>query len=653
MPGTTDDKSATSAVSARKLAERLQAHAKRGPLAALSRFVSGLLAATVVLAVISLGIEHGFYEPPAAFLTLARLHACQLAAVTMFVLSRLLQLVGATKRLGQIRANWLDYSLIGIGATVLAIESGVTHVSVVQAGTLYILTVQVLILARLGIKLVRTNLELAQKQVHPTRILAGSFGALVLIGAILLSLPRASEPVLWGDSQHYVVQHLVNCLFTAVSATCVTGLVVYDTGSDFTLFGQAVILALMQLGGLGIMIFGGVVGVLMGRQISLRESLVLQDAVSKNTVGQIGSLVRFIFVATFVIEAMGALLLYPMWDPEITSVGQRCFLSVFHSVSAFCNAGFSLQADSLVAYRGRWQMFGAVMPLIIIGGLGFPAVQDLFATMLARLRHRWEGRRAGTGTGGRSATAARRSLTLHTKLVLASTLVLILGGAVLLLFCETPSPITARHIRPIGGVALEPPHPESMHGMGFFERAGVALFQSVTARTAGFNTVRMDTESMSPAAHFLLCVLMFVGGSPASTAGGVKTVTVTVLMLSVLASLRRRENTEAFGRTIGRDLLTRAAVLVIGMFGVVTLVTFALAVTEDAPLQEVLFESVSACGTVGLSTGLTPRLTGIGKVVIMLGMFAGRLGPLTFLIALAGRSRPVRYEYPQEQVVIG
>jgi len=641
---------------AQKLADRLQHPESRRPIAALSRFVSIPLTLATFLAAMSLAVEHGFYEPPLSFLNPELLHGIQFSVIGLFVLSRLLRFAAAPNRLQQLRTDWLDYVFIFLGAAILLIESNVNGVSILQAGAVYVLTVQTLIVVRLAVQLVRFNLEMAQRQVHPTRLLIGSFGVLVILGTILLALPKASRPILWGDSTHYVFQHLLNCLFTATSATCVTGLVVYDTGQDFTLFGQIVILVLMQLGGLGIMIFGGVIGVLMGRQISLRESLVLQDAVSKNTVGQITTLIRFIFVTTFLAEALGALCLYSMWDPQITSPAHRWFLSIFHSVSAFCNAGFCLEPDSMIAHRKSWQLYGAIMPLILVGGFGFPVIYDLFVVVRSRIQYGWarSRRRMALGVAPvRLIRPKKMSLSLHTKIVLSSSLVLVLGGAVLLLACESPSVLTTRYAQRVEGARIEPPSPESMSGMGPLERTGAALFQSVTARTAGFNSARTDLESMSPAAHFLICVLMFIGGSPASTAGGVKTATVSVLILAVFANLRRREQTEVFARTIGRDIITRAAVLVIGMFVVVTVVTFALAVTEDAPLEEVLFESVSACGTVGLSTGLTPRLTGLGKVVIMLAMFAGRLGPLTFLIALAGRTRPIRYEYPQETVTIG
>jgi trk system potassium uptake protein TrkH len=611
------------------------------------------LAAATVPAVVSLAVEHGFYEPPAPWLTTELLHTFQFAVVGIFVLNRLVRLIASRERAHEIKTHLLDYGLILLAALVLFEAMNISGASVLRVGTFYIATVQLLILGRLGAQLFRLNLELAERRIHPARLMVGSFLAVILIGAALLALPRATRPILWGDAPHHAAGHLLNCLFTATSATCVTGLVVYDTGDDFTLFGQIVILVLIQLGGLGIMIFGGVFGVLLGRQITLRESAVLQDAVSKGTIGHISSLVKFICVATFLLEAVGAVSMYSMWEPELAEPSTRWFYSIFHSVSAFCNAGFALRTDSLIGYRTRWQVYGVFMPLIVIGGLGFPAIHDICVVSANRFRYWWARRRHDPTHSRRPARPQRMRLSLHSRIVLAGSAMLIVGGAGLLYLAETPTFFSTRHAPPAEGARLNLRSEESMVGMEPVERAAGALFQSVTARTAGFNTVRTDPESMSPGSHFILCVLMFIGGSPASTAGGVKTVAMAVLLLAVVAALRRRQNVEAFSRTIPPAILIRAAVLVIGLFSLVTLVTLVLALTENATLREVLFESVSACGTVGLTTGLTPRLTGAGKVMIMLAMVAGRLGPLTLLIAVAGRTQPVRYEYPQEHVVIG
>jgi trk system potassium uptake protein TrkH len=449
----------------------------------------------------------------------------------------------------------------------------------------------------------------------------------------------------------YLLKHWLNCLFTAVSATCVTGLTVYDTGADFTRFGQTVILALIQLGGLGIMIFGSLIGILVGRQLSLRQSLVLQDALSHQTLGQLRRVVVFVLVTTSACELAGTAALYTMWPTTVGPAGTRLFYSVFHAVSAFCNAGFSLQSDSLVPYRGAWQVYGAVMPLIVLGGLGFPVLSDLYQAVRSRLVPavaRW---RAGPAVAPMVRPRPRvHRLSLHSKLVLTATIPMILLPALAFYTFETMERDRRDHRSDEAAGLLSP----AMADMTVADRMATALFQSVTTRTAGFNTAAQDPESLSPASMFLTVLLMFVGGSPASTAGGVKTVSVAILVLAIHSTLRGRRAVEGFHRTIPRDAVRRAAVVVIVMFGLASLVTLLLAAAErGASLAEVLFESVSACGTVGLSTGLTPRLTVVGRIIIMLGMFAGRMGPLTLLVVLAGKGAAARYEYPHEQVVIG
>ncbi len=622
----------------------------RSSIRRTASWLDSAVLATALAAAVALVIEYGFptEEHP---IPRGLLEAIELSAVAMFVLARAVTLWMAPARLEHLRRDWLDYSLIGAGVAALGIEFELTHQPVFKAGTIYIATMQVMILARSGVALLRFNLAFSQTKLHPARLMVLSFTAAIVLGTALLALPAASRAALGGDQWYYQARHLLNCLFTATSATCVTGLIVYDTGQDFTLFGQVVILVLIQLGGLGIMIFGSVFGLMLGRQLSLRESLVLQDALSHETLGRIGRMVKFICIATFLVESVGALMLYPMWDQSVGSAADRWFYSIFHAVSAFCNAGFALQHDSLIRYHGVWQVYGVVMPLIVLGGLGFPVLLNLFEVGRARAQGRWQRWR---GQPGRTPHyGARENLSLHGKLVLSTTGILIVVPASWLWFFETPTRLGSRHrVLPTVRIVVEAA-PESMTGLSAGQRVLAALFQSVTARTAGFNTVRTDADALTPASHFLMCMLMFIGGSPGSTAGGMKTVAFAVLVLSVGAALRRRENVEAFSRSIPLRLVEQAATLTILMLSLVGFVTLVLCATEKAPMSELMFESFSACGTVGLSMGITPQLTSVGRVVIIVAMFAGRLGPLTVLIALAGRVQAARYEYPEEHVVIG
>jgi trk system potassium uptake protein TrkH len=583
-------------------------------------------------ALASLALEFGFHEP---LLPVPLLVAIQLTAVVAYVAVRVYEVWTAANRWTALKASWLDGLVLVAAGVFLLVWFELSPRHVLKASAVYVATIQGVLIAQLAIQAIRLHLLLSQSRVHPTRILVLTFVTLIVMGTLALSLPRAVSRELVERPGFSIPRHLLNCAFTATSATCVTGLTVYDTGGDFTLFGKFVILVLMQTGGLGIMIFGSAFGLLATRQLSLRQSLVLQDALSYRTLGHIRTMVVFIVLFAFAVEAVGAVMLYPMWE-GVDSIGMRWFYSVFHAVSAFCNAGFSLQSDSLVGYSRTWQVYGCFAPLIVLGGLGFPVLHDLWHGLLAALRRRRLRRTLSPlSTSGR----ARHRFTLHTKLVLITTALLIAVPTLVFVAFES-----------FGGAAAQD---ATMANASFGGRFLDAFFYSVTCRTAGFNTVSMNVGAMTPASHLLGVILMFIGGAPASTAGGVKTVGIAVLVLGVWTLLRGRERVEVMGRTIPERIVRRAGVLVIVMFGMVSAATLALSFLEQVSLREALFEAVSACGTVGLSTGLTPDLTVLGRMVIIAAMFAGRLGPLTVLIALAGQGKPSRYSYPPEEVGIG
>ncbi len=596
-------------------------------------YLSVAVVALAVLALVSLALEFGFDKPP---LPLPLLIATQIVAVIAYVLRRVFEVLGAVDRWRAVRSAWVDVVILLGAAVFLIVRLELVARPVLRVSALYVGVLQVMLLVRVGIAAVRLNLMLSQSRLRPTRVFALTFGAMILLGTCALSVPKATQTELHERPDFSIPRHLVNCAFTATSATCVTGLAVYDTGAEFTLYGQIVILILIQGGGLGIMIFGSVLGLLVGRRLSLRQSLAMQDAVSYRTVGDIRRIVLFVLVFTFLAEAIGAVAMLGMWDAS-WPLGRRLYYSVFHAVSAFCNAGFSLQPDSLVGFRRSWQVYGWIMPLIVLGGLGFPVLRDLLALLRAGARRWWVRWRDISRSGN---LPRRHRLTLHTKVVLVTTLVLI--------------------VLPVFGfLAFETAHSTAMmstdalSSMPFAGRLLDALFLSVTCRTAGFNTVAMDADSLSPGSHMLAAILMFVGGSPGSTAGGVKTAALFVLLSSVVALLRGRDRVEAFGRTVPERVVRRAAVVAVVMFALVGVITLLLCLTESVSLRAAMFEAVSACGTVGLSMGLTPELTMPGRIVIMLAMFAGRLGPLTLLVALAGEGPQARYDYPAEEVGIG
>lgn len=451
----------------------------------------------------------------------------------------------------------------------------------------------------------------------PIRLLLVSFLVLIAVGTLALRLPWATPddlPIGWVDA-----------LFTATSASCVTGLVVRDTGAGFTGFGQGVILVLIQLGGMGMMTFSLFVFTLLRRRITLAHRSVIESTLAGPAGAMdIVSLLRLVVRFTLVSEGLGAVALtlrFALEMPWPTALWK----GVFHAVSAFCNAGFALQHDSLSPWRADPVVNLVVMALVVAGGIGFLVVFDLWE-MAREARARPAGKR-------------RRALSLHSQLVLSVTAVLLVGGAVLFYLLE-------RH--------------RLLAGMGFGEGVLVSLFQSVTTRTAGFNTV--DLVALSPGTLFAMILLMFVGGSPGSTAGGIKTTTFAVLAVAAWSRLRGRKHVNAFRRTIGertvRDTLSIAAAgiltVVVALFALLLVEAPGSLVRENrAVFFDYLFETVSALATVGLSTGVTASLHTGGRLLVTLMMYLGRLGPLTVATALVETEPLDDWQYPEENVMVG
>ena len=438
---------------------------------------------------------------------------------------------------------------------------------------------------------------------HPARVLAASFLAAILVGTFLLSLPLSTND---GRTS------FVDAFFTATSAVCVTGLIVKDTPVHYSPAGQAVILVLIQLGGLGIMTFSTLILLAARRRISVRERLLIQSSFHPGIPRDLPSLVRSIFLFTVAIESAGAVFLF-FWFAPVSGASRAVPLAVFHSISAFCNAGFSLFSDSLAGFRGHAGVVLTVAVLIVLGGIGFPVLRESLALLAARTRGR------------------RMRPSLHFKLVVTASAVLIVGSAAILFFLEKNF---------------------SLASQGTGERALSALFLGVTARTAGFNTVSI--AALGPAAVLLLLFLMFIGASPASTGGGVKTSTAALLVLIIRARASAREKVAAFHRTLAGELVIRAFTLVALALAVILVAAAALlAVQPEIGIRVALFEIFSAFGTVGLSMGVTPGLTTVGKVVVILTMFVGRVGPLTLLYALSRRKPRGQFEYAEESVLVG
>jgi len=594
-------------------------------------------ALTAVVVAASFVCLFGFDEP---LLPAAILYTAQVVLLCAFVVEKIIRFLNVVSKAEFWRVNWYEVPLlIALGAAVVgagrwfgkADPAGVRHFAV---GIYLVLQVVA--------KLCKTSVNLAASGRNPTKTLILSFLVLIVSGAGLLMLPKAAAKENLSP---------VDALFTATSATCVTGLIVKDTGEDFTLMGKLVILSLIQLGGLGIVVFGAVFALLLGQALSLRERVAMQDLLSARTLGRISNIITFIFIGTILIEAVGAVTVFGMWDDVpgwSGNVQQQWFCSIFHSISAFCNAGFSLFNDSFVSYNRSWRVYAVICPLIVLGGLGFSVLYDLAHIIADRVKRFFKAR---FNKHYRFSREAPKRMQLQTKIVLSVSAALIILGMLTILLFE-------RYAGEAGAAeagAAEGPHVQSSPA-GVPENPGVlgALFQSITARTAGFNTV--DISALSASSRFILILLMFIGGSPGSTAGGIKTVTLAVVIMTAIAALRKRQEVEMFKRSVRVVVVGRAITVTLLFVAVLFGATLALSITEKAngfTMSQIMFEAASALGTVGLTTGITPSLTNAGKLIITVVIFIGRLGPLTLLAALTFNLKPVRYNYPDEAIIVG
>jgi trk system potassium uptake protein TrkH len=434
---------------------------------------------------------------------------------------------------------------------------------------------------------------------HPERLLVSTFLLLCVIGTVLLSLSESTRPELNIN--------LIDAAFTAVSSVCVTGLIVLDTPHDFTFFGQFIILLLIQAGGLGIMTFSTAAIRLLGRKMSLRHEAAIARLLSEQDRGRVFDATRSIFIVTFVTELAGAAILFVAFLLDGDSVGMAAWRGIFTSISAFCNAGFALQSSSLVPYASNPLVLQTVATLIIVGGLS-PVVVIALPRMVRR----------------------DRRVSTQTRLVVATTIVLLLAAFTMFLFTEWSG---------------------TLAGMSFGDKLNNAWFQSVTLRTAGFNSV--DFSGLAPATYITALIMMFIGGSPGGTAGGIKTTTFTVIFLSVLETIRASDEVRVFRRSIAQETRNKATSITIITSALITGALFIALLTQPIDLRSITFEIVSAVSTVGLSTGATGELDSIGKIVVIGCMFLGRIGPLSLFLILNQQTTPPRISRPDVHVDVG
>jgi trk system potassium uptake protein len=427
------------------------------------------------------------------------------------------------------------------------------------------------------------------------------FGFIIFAGAQLLRLPISSAS---GQSMSFI-----DALFTSTSAACVTGLVLFDTGTYFSTFGHWIILLLIQIGGIGFMTMATLFALILRRRISLKERLILQESLNQGSIEGLVRLVRKVILYALTLEMIGALLFTARFMLDM-SLGRALYHGIFHSISIFNNAGFDLTGDfrSLSGYSTELYMNVISMVLIILGGFGFVVLADLF-DIRKKLR-----------------------FSLHTKVVLTVSAALIVVGMLIILLFEFTNG------RTIGG-----------HGFG--QKMLISLFQSVTTRSGGVTTVNIS--EFRQATQFFIIILMFIGASPGSTGGGIKTTTFAVLVGAVLAMIRGKEDVVLFRLRLAQERVYKAVTVTLFCIGIVMLGTIILASTEDAAFLMILFEATSAFGTVGLTMGLTSDLTFTGKLTIIFLMFIGRLGPLTLTYALGPRVGRPLYRHAEGKIIIG
>lgn len=449
------------------------------------------------------------------------------------------------------------------------------------------------------------------KKIHlsTTHIILLSFLATIMIGSVLLALPISTQS---GESVPYL-----DALFTATTATCVTGLVTLPTVSTWSIFGQAVILVLIQIGGLGIITIMSGLMLLLNRKMGIGDRLLIQDAFNLNTMSGLAKFVKNVLLGTLIVEGIGAALYMIVFIPKFGARG--IWVSVFNSISAFCNAGIDIIAEnSLCDYATNPLINAVTSALIILGGLGYIVWWDMLRVLRSRSKKNKK---------------IFRHLTLHSKIAITATVSLIFIGAALIF-------------------ALEFSNPQTIGNMSLFDKIQVSLFQSVTTRTAGFASV--PQENLTNATSIISVILMLIGGSPVGTAGGIKTVTIAVLFCSTLSTIKNKDSTTLFGRRISEDSIKKAVAVVITFVTICAVSTVLLMTATEASALDVIYETVSATATVGLTRNLTSSLNDFGKIIIIATMYFGRVGPISLAVAFGSKSKSQNLiSEPIEEISVG
>jgi potassium uptake TrkH family protein len=581
----------------------------------LLRWGQGISFAVSLITVGFILYYYGFPHSPSEKEWLVRVI---LSLFAFYVLHFVLRVVLAPVPQRFVVENWQESALMVLitldSAALLVLDQPILPALLEQlAGVsltgFYLLFIQLYLLLFIMLDLARVAEFISRVSIKPATLLAGSFFLLILVGTVVLMMPEMRHAP--GGMPFF------DALFTATSASCVTGLIVVDTGSYFTFAGQLVIMLLFQLGGLGIITFTVFFSLLLRSGIALKSQLAMKELLNTSNLVSTQGMLRQVVVYTLVFESLGAFCMYFLWDEGMFEAKrEQLYHSVFHAVSAFCNAGFSLYPNGLAqaGLVGQYGLHLVVAVLIFFGGLGFPALQDLFSydKVRRRWRYRWKG------------------LEVSTKIALFTSLALLVAGAVVIWFLEREA---LRPRSPIGQLMT-------------------ALFQSMTTRTAGFNT--MDIGALQTPTLLLFLLLMFVGASSASTGGGIKTSTFVVLFKAGIAVIQGRRHMNLGKRSISPDTLNKAYAVFLFATSTVFLSVFALSLTDpQIPVLDLVFEEVSAFCTVGLTTGVTEQLSTAGRLIIIFNMFIGRVGILTLALSLSTAETAEKYRYPKAHLIIG
>lgn len=552
-------------------------------------------------------LQYGFYISENLNALLNKLN---LLIFGLFIFYQVGRIYYVEERWEYIKSRWLDilillliliYSIFFLlSPSMFTGVAGWFHV--LDLNLFYIIVIQIYILISLVIKAVRLSHLIAEYKIQPAKIFLISFLILILFGTGLLMLPKATVT---GQIS------FTDALFTSTSAVCVTGLIVVDTATYFTKFGQLVILGLIQIGGLGVMTLTTFFALFFAGGLGIRERVLIGDLIEEERLGQIKYTLLQIILTTFLIEAVGAFLIFHSFENLNLSLNERIYHSIFHSISAFCNAGFSTFSENLMyeGIRYNYLTVGTIGMLIVFGGLGFGTISNLLTLFKSPF------------------VKKSRYLNTQTKIVLISTFILIILGAIITFFFENNN---------------------TLANLTLDQKILASIFQSITTRTAGFNTISIN--SLLTPTSLIYILLMFIGASPGGTGGGIKTTTAFISFLAIFDYIRGKKKIELFKRQIPDEIIHRVYLKIAFSLGLLFTSTIIMTFTEKFQIIDILFEQISAFGTVGLSRGITFYLSDTGKLIIILLMYIGRVGPITFLTSLSKETTPPKYDYPTEYV---